>query len=134
MSNNYANYQWGTNKNNESFIIKNGRQRFWVWFPGRTGQRNTVSFEDSDRPNYYLRHFSSKLYTEHVDFARNPHLFDKDATFSVSFDKLKGFVQFEAVNAKGQFIRHNNMALRIDKGDGSDNFKQDSSWRLKAGR
>ena len=51
--------------------------------PGLTGEAGTVSFQNPNNPDEYLRHFGYHLYMESSTTGRNLHIFDVDATFYV---------------------------------------------------
>lgn len=90
-----------------------------------------MSFEAADKPGYYLRNHNSLLKLEAQETGSNKDVFDKDATFFAVKDKyFDGFYALESSNHPGQFIRHENAVLKINKEDNSELFKNDASFQV----
>ncbi|XP_013413767.1 uncharacterized protein LOC106176089 [Lingula anatina] len=134
-SQNYPAYTWGYDVKGEAYIMTGlGQRLFRIITPGLTEQPGTISFESYDKPGYFLRHYGSELHLEHSSQPRNSHIFAQDSTFFVRENKwFPEYAAYESVNYPGSFIRHSSSRLRIDKSDGSDLFKKDSSFILTTG-
>ncbi|XP_013413771.1 uncharacterized protein LOC106176090 isoform X2 [Lingula anatina] len=134
-SQNYPAYTWGYDVKGEAYIMTElGQRLFRIITPGLTEQPNTISFESYDHPGYFLRHYGYKLHLEHSSRPRNSHIFAQDSTFFVRENKwFPEYTAYESVNFPGYFIRHSGYRLQINKLDGSDLFKKDSSFVLNAG-
>ena len=131
-SKNYRKFYIGS-KNGKDYKITREKEasKVYIVSPGLTGKRGTISFESAEKPGYFLRHYGFHISLETKATARNPAIFEKDATFQKKTDKFnKGFVSFESTNYPGRYIRHQGYRLKISKQDKSQLFKDDASWKV----
>ena len=115
---------------NNAAIVSEKPMLFKLVRPGLTNAPNTVSIMSAEKPGWYLRHYSYRLYLEPIANPRNAHIFDIDATFTerenVFFD---GFTSFQSVNYPDYYIYSNeNQQLLIRRKQGTDSFKKSASF------
>jgi hypothetical protein len=78
---------------------------------GLTGQANTVSFESTSRPGYYLCLAGGKVII--VRMINNLQM-QKDCTFTAWSDRFfDGYVSFELADQPDQWIRQDNRQLKV---------------------
>ncbi|CAH1786996.1 unnamed protein product, partial [Owenia fusiformis] len=127
---NYPTHEWGINANKELYIVKGGGHRFDMVQPGLTSENETVSFESHSEEGDYLRHLKSNLHLEHPE-KRNSKIFALDSTFRIQKNQwFVGYLTFESVNYRGQYIRHQGYQVKISKFENTDQFKKDASFKL----
>ena len=66
-----------------------------------------------------------------IDQPDGSSLFLNDATWIVRdglADDANSGVSFESVNYPGQYLRYQNLRIRIDPLDGSQLFREDATW------
>lgn len=82
---------------------------------GLTGEDNTVSFESTTRPGYYLCRAGQRIII--VRMMDNP-LMQRDCTFRVWSDKFfDGYISFEVASEPGMWIRQDNRQLQVSTVD-----------------
>ena len=79
---------------------------------GLTGEANTVSFESTSRPGYYLCRAGNKIII--VRRINNNAQMQRDCTFRAWSDKFfDGYVSFEVVDQPDHWIRQSNRQLQV---------------------
>ncbi|MBZ9750105.1 AbfB domain-containing protein [Deinococcus sp. HMF7604] len=98
-----------------------------------TGQWTSLQVVTPGFTNRFLRHLNSLGYTEVVTSGSSATL-KQDATFRVvgALDGT-GCYSLESRNFPGQFLRHQNNRLRIDRNDGSDLMRRDATFCAQTG-
>jgi hypothetical protein len=109
----------------------------------------TVSFEAVNYPNQYIRHtfFLGVLTPVSSASDQAGALVQADATFIVhrpglgnDNDKLaphngnQDLVSFEAVNYPGYFLRHQDFRVKLQRNDGTSQFRQDATFVQRPSR
>ncbi|CAH1786992.1 unnamed protein product, partial [Owenia fusiformis] len=132
QSQNFPEYYFGYNERKEAYLLKGEQHPWFTLEPGLSAAgNNTVSFQSSEFPGFYLRHYGYLLFLEHNDDPRNEKIFYEDATFIMRKDNwYPGYVDFESVNYPNHFIRHQNYRLKISKYQDSGLFRMDASFRI----
>lgn len=114
--------------------IKNEQDRIDAAFnvrPALDGTPGGSSFEAIHLPGHFLRHKDFKILLERYD---GSELFRKDASFT-GLDRRMARApmnqwQLQSTNLGDHYIRHSNFQLILSKNDGSEQFKQDSSFSI----
>lgn len=110
--------------------------------PGLAGGDDTVSFEEVDRPGYFLRHQGpNMMYIMHANENDGTETFAQDATFKevpglVDPTNLN-VVSFQSVNYPSRYIRHVNFNLFLHEVEGPDVINPsvvlaDVSWMIRS--
>ncbi|GAA0379747.1 hypothetical protein Acor_01210 [Acrocarpospora corrugata] len=95
-----------------------------------TGNR---SLRSANFPDRYLRHRSNLAYIDPLS-ATSPLADRQSATFTVSAGLANsGCYSFQSVNTPGYYLRHSNMALTLQRDDGSALFKGDATFCGRTG-
>ena len=116
--------------NNNAAVMSDTPVQFQLVRLGLTKDANTVSIRSSEKPGWYLRHYSYRLYSESMANPRNPHIFDIDATFFESPNYFGGFTAFQSVNYPAYYISVNNeQQVFIRRGE-DNSFKQSASFAI----
>ena len=102
-------YFWQTDSK-EAFLQSNGE--VFKLVEGLTGSPNTVSFESTSRPGYFLCRKGDKIII--VRMSQNNDQMRKDCTFVAWSDKFfDGYVSFEVSEQPGMWVRQENRQLQI---------------------
>ena len=81
--------------------------------PGLMGAEDTVSFESTNAPGYYLRVKDGALWIESGNV--NAYEFSRDCTFTPYDDRFfAGYTSFESVNAPDKWIRQKDQQLYLE--------------------
>ena len=115
-----------------SVVMTTVPSKFRLVRPGLTKAPKTVSIMSVEKPGWYLRHYSYRLYLEPIANPRNKHIFDKDATFIEHVDFFKkGTTTFRSVNYPAFFIsRVGNKGLYIRRFQNTNYFKESASFAI----
>lgn len=83
------------------------------------------SFQSFNYPKYYIRHRDFLGYITEI----SSELDKKDSTFKiVSGLADTDAISFESINYPGYYLRHQNFRLKLQKDDGSELFRLDSTF------
>ncbi|HWO25590.1 MAG TPA: AbfB domain-containing protein [Kofleriaceae bacterium] len=95
------------------------------------GQARCISLESKSAPGQFVRHFAFFGRTDPV--AKDVD--ERDATFMMGpgLSGASGSVSFEATNFPGYYLRHQLSAIVLSKDDGSQLFKDDATFLVRAG-
>jgi len=91
-----------------------------------------VSIVDPARPAYFVRHYNYYLHLEPEYNARNPHIFDADASFILYPDKFSPeFFAFESINYRNHYIRAtDDDRMKIARYEDTRQFQSSASFAL----
>ncbi|MET7607657.1 AbfB domain-containing protein [Streptomyces avermitilis] len=108
-----------SNRIRDASVFKHTNGYYYLTYTTHTWQdvSTTIGFaRSSDRVNWTF------LY----DYTTST--FAKDATYIARTGTAAGSVRFESYNYPGYYLRHYHYQLRVDPTDGTDQFRQDSSF------
>ncbi|MGW4210428.1 alpha-L-arabinofuranosidase B [Lentzea sp. NPDC004789] len=93
----------------------------------RAGLANTscLSFESTDRPGQFLRHYNYQLYLNYDD---GGSAFAKDATFCPTTGNSGTGNSFQSVNFPTKYLRHYNYTAYIASNGGANAWDSTTSW------
>ena len=119
---------WDHRETMEYYLLNRG---MWLKIvPGLMGIPGTISFQSTDEPTQYLRHYNDLMDMEDRTTGRSPESFPADATFYVHKNYFYlDYEAYESYNKPGYFIRHENYRLKISPYDGTEQFKGDATFQ-----
>lgn len=127
-------YTIGFDKHAQGFLLPHGSLVYLV-HPGLSGADGTSSIQPYDRPHFHM--FDDGDYLDIADRLDLSNLngFESDATFQIKWDEWeKGAFSMESVTRNEYFVSHmDNLRLRLMQYDGTQQFREEASFRTIQG-